>query len=100
MTSPPVLARDGEIAMTARAYSYERFSSTEQGKGHGLRRQIERRDAYLARRGLTLDTTLRLSDPGVSAYRGRNATDGALGVFLELVRAGRIPPGSYLIVEN
>jgi DNA invertase Pin-like site-specific DNA recombinase len=48
-----------------------------------------------------LDSTLVLDvDRGVSAFRGDNLRDGALGQFLELARRGQITAGSYLIVEN
>lgn len=85
------------------AYSYLRFSHPEQGKGDSLRRQEERRDAWLARTGAKLDTSLTLADKGVSAFTGehrKNPDRHALAAFLELAQLGRIPRGSYLIVEN
>jgi DNA invertase Pin-like site-specific DNA recombinase len=39
-------------------------------------------------------------DPGVSAFRGKNARTGALGGFLEAVNKGYVPRGSYLLIEN
>jgi DNA invertase Pin-like site-specific DNA recombinase len=40
-------------------------------------------------------------DAGRSAYHGEHRSDkAALGKFLELVRRGRVPHGSYLIIEN
>ena len=47
-----------------------------------------------------LDTELKLTDLGVSAYRGKNAKTGALGVFLKAAEEGQVPKGSYLLVEN
>jgi DNA invertase Pin-like site-specific DNA recombinase len=82
------------------AYSYVRFSSQKQAKGDSIRRQIELRDAYISRNKLTLDTCLTLADHGVSAFRGKNADTGALGVFLAACRAGKVKKGSVLIVEN
>ncbi|HEY2910004.1 MAG TPA: recombinase family protein, partial [Gemmataceae bacterium] len=85
------------------AYSYLRFSSPDQSKGDSIRRQTELRDAWIAKKGAVLDTTLSLRDEGVSAFRGRhreNADRNALAAFLELVRAKRIARGSYLIVES
>lgn len=83
------------------AYSYRRFSSTEQSKGDSIRRQTALRDEYVRRKGLTLDTQLRLTDRSVSAHRGKQRSDSSdLGQFLNMVRAGRIRPGSYLIVES
>lgn len=80
------------------AYSYIRFSRPEQMRGDSLRRQLEKARAWAAERGLVLDDSLR--DLGVSAYRGKQRTEGALSRFLELVNNGKIPRGSYLIVES
>ncbi len=80
------------------AYSYIRFSRPEQMRGDSLRRQLEKARAWAAERGLLLDDSLR--DLGVSAFRGKQRTEGALSRFLELVNAGKIPRGSYLIVES
>jgi DNA invertase Pin-like site-specific DNA recombinase len=85
------------------AYSYLRFSSPEQAKGDSIRRQEELRDAWLARTGAVLDTSLSLRDEGVSGFTGRhreNEDRHALAAFMELVRRGRIQRGSYLVVES
>jgi DNA invertase Pin-like site-specific DNA recombinase len=85
------------------AYSYVRFSSPEQARGDSLRRQQDLRDRWLAKSGAVLDTSLSLTDAGVSAFRGRhrdNPDRAALAGFLELVRRGRVPRGSFLIVES
>lgn len=86
------------------AFSYLRFSSPEQGKGDSIRRQTEARDTWLARHPtVTLDTTLTLHDKGVSGFTGKhreNADRHALAAFLKLVEGGRIPEGSYLLLEN
>lgn len=85
--------------MPGQAYSYIRFSSDKQEVGDSLRRQLDKAEAYAARHKLVLDhSTYR--DLGVSAFRGKNATEGALAAFLEAVDAGQIPKGSSLIVEN
>jgi DNA invertase Pin-like site-specific DNA recombinase len=57
-------------------------------------------EQYAARHGLILDRELTFQDEGVSAYHGRNAEVGALGTFLEAVRYGVVPHGSYLLVES
>lgn len=80
--------------------SYMRFSTPEQAKGNSRRRQIEAAEKWAAERGLVIDDGLRLSDEGVSAFRGKNAEHGELGTFLKMVEAGRIPAGSTLIVES
>src|SRR5262245_32087712 len=71
------------LNMLTLAYSYLRFSSTEQAKGNSFERQIRLRDTYVTRKGLTLDTSLHLQDAGVSAFRGMNASTGALRGFLD-----------------
>jgi DNA invertase Pin-like site-specific DNA recombinase len=91
-----------QAAAPPAAYSYLRFSSPQQAAGDTLRRQRKLRDDWLARSGAVLDTSLCMTDAGVSAFRGRHRTDDktALGAFLGLVRRGRIPRGSFLIVES
>jgi DNA invertase Pin-like site-specific DNA recombinase len=83
------------------AYSYVRFSTKEQARGDSRRRQTEATEKWCERNGIPLDTTLSLRDWGVSAFKGRHlGADAALGGFLELVRAGRVPRDSYLVIEN
>jgi DNA invertase Pin-like site-specific DNA recombinase len=82
-----------------KAYSYIRFSTPEQERGDSLRRQTEAAREYAARCRLDLDEELTFRDLGVSAFRGRNVADGALGVFLRAVREGRVAQGSFLLVE-
>jgi DNA invertase Pin-like site-specific DNA recombinase len=87
----------------ATAFSYVRFSHPEQGKGDSLRRQAALRDAWCERNGVTLDTSVSLADKGVNGFTGahrKNPDRHALAAFLELARQGRVPKGSYLIVEN
>lgn len=81
------------------AYSYVRFSSPEQAKGDSFRRQTEQARLYCERNNLQLaDFTLK--DLGLSAYHGNHIKDGALGEFIEAVKSGKIPQGSYLLVES
>ena len=85
----------------AKAYSYLRFSTPEQARGDSYRRQSTMALEYLATRpDLQLDDSLRLDDLGKSAYRGGNVATGKLGVFVEAVRTGVVPKGSYLLVES
>jgi len=84
--------------MSKKAYSYIRFSTPEQLKGDSLRRQLEASRAYAKQHGLVLDESLR--DIGVSAFKGKNATEGALKKFIELVESGRVEKGSILILES
>lgn len=81
------------------AYSYVRFSSEKQELGDSLRRQVALAEAYAAQHKLTLDShTYR--DLGISAFKGKNATEGALAAFLKAVDERLIPGDSYLIVES
>lgn len=83
------------------AYSYIRFSSPEQARGTSLGRQVDRAREYAAKNGLSLDDSLTFKDLGVSAYDQSNLGPGsALGQFLDLVKAGRVPRGSYLLIES
>jgi DNA invertase Pin-like site-specific DNA recombinase len=85
------------------AYSYIRFSTPEQAQGDSLRRQTEAAAEWCQRNGVTLDASTTLHALGKSAYTGahrQNADRNALAHFLKLVEAGKVPRGSYLIIEN
>jgi DNA invertase Pin-like site-specific DNA recombinase len=88
------------VLNVTKAYSYVRWSSPQQALGHSLVRQTEKAAKYAVEHGLTLDTELNMTDAGVSAFRGKNATTGALGGFLRAVESNYVPPGSYLLIEN
>jgi DNA invertase Pin-like site-specific DNA recombinase len=85
---------------TKRAWSYIRFSHKSQAKGDSLRRQLEWGPQICAAKGWTLDETLNLIDLGVSAFRGKNATQGALAGFLEAIKLGKVKPGDVLLLES
>ena len=85
------------------AYSYIRFSSEKQAKGDSIRRQKDLATEYIERNpelGLELDTSLKLTDEGLSAYKGVAQSKGSLGAFIRLVDDGKIETGSYLLVES
>lgn len=85
------------------AYSYIRFSTPEQSKGDSLRRQTEAATDWCKRNGITLDTSTTFRDLGKSAFLGdhrNNPERHRLAVFLKMVQDGKIPRGSYLILEN
>lgn len=85
------------------AYSYVRFSSEKQKRGDSLRRQEDLAMRFIADHPeleLDLDTTLNMQDLGVSAFKGKNMRDGALGRFIQLVYTEEIDQGSYLLIEN
>lgn len=83
-----------------RAYSYIRFSTPQQAEGDSLRRQLEPTLTYVEKHGLELDQNLTFRDLGVSGFDGSNIEKGALGVFQQAIDSGRIPSGSYLIIES
>ncbi|OAT17092.1 putative phage recombinase [Buttiauxella gaviniae ATCC 51604] len=84
--------------MKKRLFSYIRFSSAKQMDGNSLERQQATAERIAARYDLELDT-LSFHDLGVSAFRGKNATEGNLKVFINQI-GKRVPVGSWLVVEN
>lgn len=91
------------IDPSAVAYSYIRFSTPEQARGDSLRRQTEAAAEWCKRNGVPLDTSLTLRDLGKSAFMGKhrsNPDTNALAAFLKLAEQGKIPRGSYLVIEN
>lgn len=84
----------------ATAYSYIRFSTSEQKKGDSLRRQVELSEKYAEENGLILDHSLNMHDIGLSAFDRSNIERGALGGFLSAIKQGKVTPGSYLLVES
>ena len=86
----------------ATAFSYIRFSSPKQAEGDSLRRQTEKAGEWCKANNVRLDTSLTLHDLGTSAFTGKhreNPDRNALASFLKLVGQGKVPKGSYLIVE-
>lgn len=88
--------------MAIKAYSYVRFSSSIQEFGDSIRRQTLKRDEFIKNSGLdlSLDTSLDMTDKGLSAFDGSNVEKGALGAFLKAIEIGLVEKGSYLLVEN
>lgn len=84
----------------ASVYSYLRFSDARQALGNSAERQLQYASDWARQRGLAIDENLSLRDEGLSAYHQRHIKQGALGVFLRAVEDGRIPDGSFLIVEG
>ena len=85
--------------MTKIAYSYLRFSTIEQAASDSRRRQHAMAEQYVADHHLKLDRQLSFRDLGVSAFRGRNAKEGALRAFLEAIEHNLVPDGSILLIE-
>ncbi|MBN9064138.1 MAG: recombinase family protein, partial [Rhizobiales bacterium] len=91
---------DFEGATRPKAYSYIRMSTEVQLKGDSLRRQTELSRKYAADHDLDFVENFGLEDIGVSAFKGKNLEDGALGAFIRAVEEGKIEKGSYLLVES
>ncbi len=84
-----------------RAYSYIRFSTPEQAKGASLARQRRLTREYVKKHDLVLDRKLTFKDLGLSAFTQQNLEPGAeLRRFIDLVKAGDVPRGSYLLIES
>lgn len=79
-------------------YLYSRFSTAAQSTGDSARRQADAMAAYVREYQPEIVDDLR--DFGVSAFKGKNKSEGALARFLEAVEAGRVKPGSVLLVES
>jgi DNA invertase Pin-like site-specific DNA recombinase len=88
------------MAARPKAYSYLRMSTDLQLKGDSRRRQLEASRLYADKNDLDLAEDAQLEDIGISAFKGANVRDGALGRFLKAVKLGLVKPGSYLIVES
>jgi DNA invertase Pin-like site-specific DNA recombinase len=84
--------------MSAKAFSYARWSSKGQRDGHSLARQLSAATAYADENGLDLDTSM--VDDAVSAYRGDNRLKGELSRFKARIDAGEIPVGSYFLIDS
>lgn len=82
------------------AFSYLRFSTLEQAAGDSRRRQMAMAETYAADHHLRLDASLSFRDLGVSAFRGKNAKEGALRAFLEAIEHNLVPPNSFLLIES
>jgi DNA invertase Pin-like site-specific DNA recombinase len=86
-------------------YSYVRFSSKgKQAKGSSVYRQTqdtvagESPESWCARNNVFFDTATTFRDLGESAYKGERQKE--LYAFVEMVRTGRVRPGSFLLVER
>lgn len=80
-----------------KAYSYIRMSTDTQKHGDSSRRQMAASEEYAKNNDLELVETI--DDIGVSGYRGKNSSEGKLGIFIALLRDGSIDTGSFLLVE-
>ena len=89
----------------ARVFSYARVSSGRQvASGYGMARQDKSLDEirdWCHREGHSLADRDVMRDAGLSAFTGEHLAPTAhLGRFLAAVETGRIPRGSWLVVEH
>lgn len=77
---------------------YIRWSSAEQAKGSSLERQEQDCRQHAAVKGWNVLHTL--IDDGVSAFKGKHASTGALSNFVADVEAGEYPAGVILLTEK
>ncbi len=70
--------------------SYARFSSVNQTGNSSIQRQLALASEYCLRNDYELDTALSIQDEGLSAYKGKHITEGALGTFLDALKDGVI----------
>src|SRR6202035_1009988 len=80
------------------AISYKRFSSLAQAKGRSEGRQGDETEEYCSRKEYKIVETF--VDRGFSAYTGENSDKGDLKAILDLAAAGKIKPGTHLVVES
>ena len=93
----PVVRRSNRMQV---AISYIRFSSAQQSEGDSLRRQLEMTRTYATKHNLSLDESLTYRDLGVSGWKGKHRTEGMLKALLDGIKAGRVRPGTALLVER
>jgi DNA invertase Pin-like site-specific DNA recombinase len=80
-------------------HSYARFSSLgKQSKGDSEGRQVENAEAWCKRHNLKLSPLG--TDRGLSGFHGTHRKKGKLRDFLNMVKAGEIPPGDILLIEK
>lgn len=84
--------------MKPRVISYVRFSSQRQSRGRSEERQTDAAKEWCEQHGMVLDENIQ--DLGISAFSGKHRKKGNLRAFLEQVDAGKVPKGSYLLVEH
>lgn len=94
------------------AFGYVRFSSDQQEQGDSVRRQRDKITAWVKRNAGRVELDVSLGDRGLFIDQGKSGfaatgderqtlkDDYALGEFMRHVENGRIPPGSFLVVES
>lgn len=108
MTNPAIdVLSDNPVPSTEPkrlAYSYIRYSSDQQmtkkngDVGDSVRRQMENQRKAVERYNLHVVDVF--EDLGKSAFRGKHRLKGALSLFLASLDEGKIPHGSYFVIES
>ncbi|MGL4871694.1 MAG: recombinase family protein [Aeromonas veronii] len=81
------------------AILYSRFSSGIQAEGHSQERQQTQAEDFCARHTPPLElSSLTFKDLGISGWKSNAKRDG-LEQLIEAVELGRIPKGSFILVE-
>src|SRR5206468_12624942 len=78
------------------------YCAAATAEGDSLRRQTEAAAEWCLKNDVRFDETVTLRDLGKSAYTGahrKNPDRHALAAFLKLVESGKVPRGSYLVIE-
>ncbi|WP_051880512.1 recombinase family protein [Buttiauxella noackiae] len=86
-----------------RLYSYVRFSSERQATGNSLERQKDSIANMVKQVAIDHDLEIfeEYEDFGVSAFKGKNISEGgALAEFIKHVDSGKVPKGSFLLIES
>ena len=86
--------------MRPKVYSYIRFSTPEQAKGHSLDRQLNYAKSYAKQNDMVLEERFTMRDEGLSAFHQTHIKRGAFGLFLSAVQTGKVASGSVLIIEG
>lgn len=86
-----------------KAYLYQRFSSAAQFGNSSEDRQLDLQMEWLARNSKRAVLAESIIDKALSASKGdkgEHVAKGELGVFLAAIELGKIPEGSFLLIEN
>ncbi len=82
------------------AYIYSRISSKAQEQGQGIDRQVQLAIEYCQRKGFDIAPDGHMNDIGLSGYLAKHIKEGALGLFYDRVKAGKVKAGSVLVIES
>jgi hypothetical protein len=85
--------------MARDAYPLTRYSSNRQEGNDSERRQTDWHKEVCKAEGWRLNNRYNIVDRAKSAFHGDNLR-GRFGAFLDLVNAGKVPPGGVLLAEE